>query len=458
MKKSSGRGNSFMKKILITAFSAGFLLMVLELAASRVFAPFFGSSLIVWTAVIGIFMAAMALGYYWGGVMAKKSKYYYIRLAFVVTLLFSAAIPFFAPFVLFVFKYLGVHLGSILSAIVVFGLPAFFLSNISPLLIQQLNRKEKAAGFSAGEVYAVSTVGSIVGTFVAGFILLPYLGVKGTMLFVAAVSLILALTSGGIKPLSGSFAIFFALLSLMTNFWGIPTPYHSVMITEENGIQYMFLDDQAASALNLSNYSESVFTYSSKMKELMIHQDAENIALVGGGGCTQIHHIRDVYPDAKISVVDIDSKLFDICEERFFVPVENVDFIEMDGRLFLEENQGFDIVFVDVYSTRCGPPIHFTTVEFFRILGNSLNRDGIAMMNVVAPSPVENPGLTEKLERTIRTAGFEIIEIYPTPSNESYFLWNYVVLIGNFSDPGFTEGDVFTDDKNDFTNFYVEYC
>lgn len=435
------------RKDMLIATGAGFLMMVLEVTGARLLYPHFGSSMVIWASIIGMFMVVLSCGYYLGGKLSRQSNAaskvsLYLAAGGIITV----SIPFLAPA-------LGVlqipwQLRLLFSAAAI-SLPALGLSVVTPVLVgRSLHAK---AGESAGTVYAVSTAGSIIGTFASAFLLLPYLGAASTAGITGALMLLLAALFDGKKL--GHFLVVscVAVAYLLTPAFGTPTYFYTAQVEDNGGVRYLFLDSWPSSALNLSNHSNPVFDYTKKMKQAMGRvKDAQSIAIIGAGGCTQVHSARELFPDADISVVDIDGKLFDICREKFAVDTDaKTHFFTQDGRKFLEEHSPFDIIVVDAFSSGCHLPSHIASSEFFSTASNSLSVGGVLLANVIVRT---DSGSGTVICNTVRSA-FSSVECEYLGKG----LTNMVISAsgkGQSSD----SGEIITDDRNPIEVSYGFEC
>ena len=197
-----------MVSIYTIAFFTGVAVMGIELSASRLIAPYFGTSLYVWTNVIAVILAALSLGYYLGGRWSERSPQLFTLLkVLIVAGVLLAIIPFIVrpvasvlafDFTLFSSASLMIVLGSFLLTIVLFFLPIMLLGMTSPFLIKLVSLERKDLGNVAGRIFAVSTVGSIIGTFLPALIFIPLVGTKFTILIFAAVIILMGVV--GLAP------------------------------------------------------------------------------------------------------------------------------------------------------------------------------------------------------------------------------------------------------------------
>ncbi len=217
--------------ILLTAFLSGIAVTAMEISASRIVAPFVGSSSVVWTNVIGVVLAALALGYYLGGRLAEKTPNLHVLLTIILcTGFFFLAVPYFAyPVIRGLLAvtpsrspFAQIFLGSALITTALFGLPLVVLGMVSPFLIKlYASSPDSKVGIAAGSISALSTVGSIIGTFLPTLWLIPQYGTRRTILVFACLLIVLALS--GLSSRSPKFACL-GLLVLPT-FFPYPTPF-----------------------------------------------------------------------------------------------------------------------------------------------------------------------------------------------------------------------------------------
>ena len=186
-----------MKKYIleIIVFICGAVVMILELVGSRVLAPYVGTSIIVWTSLIGIILGSLSLGYWWGGKIAdRKPNYKTFSMIIFIPAVYIGLITFLKSIVLEFLQnnIFSIHIGATLATLILFAPPSVLLGMISPYAVRLKIRDLDHSGATVGSLYAISTIGSIVGTFLAGFVLIAYCGSTNILLIL---SLILILTS-----------------------------------------------------------------------------------------------------------------------------------------------------------------------------------------------------------------------------------------------------------------------
>ena len=174
-------------KLEITVFLSGALTMMLELIAARVLSPYVGSSNLIWTTIIGIMLISMSIGYWFGGKMADKNQENDIKILakyLLISAIATSIIPLLEVAFIDALSELSNNLilVAIICATVTFGIPSFFLATVSPIAVKIKNNSMDHIGATSGKICSLSTVGSIFGTFFAGFILIPNLGVRNIIL------------------------------------------------------------------------------------------------------------------------------------------------------------------------------------------------------------------------------------------------------------------------------------
>jgi predicted membrane-bound spermidine synthase len=184
--------------LYLTIFLTGASVMVIELLGTRLIAPFYGTSLYVWSSLIAVTMMALAVGYFVGGRWADRAKC--TGLAFIIALaaLLTLLIPWLTRPILLATDPLGLRLGAFVSALVLFSPSLTLLGMVTPFAIKMATSRLEGIGTSSGSLYAVSTLGSVAGTLVLGFFLFPWVGSRE----------ILVGLSGGLLVLSVAVAVY----------------------------------------------------------------------------------------------------------------------------------------------------------------------------------------------------------------------------------------------------------
>lgn len=397
----------------VAVFVSGVVSMGLEILAGRLVAPEFGSSIYTWGSIIGVFLTALSLGYYLGGRRAShRATHGNLAVLLLNTALYVALVIFAAEAVLASADALpvGARFVSIVPVTLLFGPPTFLLGFISPYAAELSGG---TAGEASGRVYAVGTIGSIVGTFLTTFVLIPTFDVTvvelgfGALLIGTAVWII-----GPQSVLRGpstsdhvvraavitvvlltAFVASSAGLTLSTAVQGntvyeTQTPYQDLRVADSDGVRTLYLDDQPHSAMYLDGSNEHVFEYTRyfHLPFLMAEEPGEidSVLFIGGGGFTGPKRFVADY-DVSVDVVEIDPAVIDTSKRYFGVEESpRLDIHNTDGRQYLQEtNETYDLIVLDAYK-KDQVPFHLTTVEFMRLVSSRLDSDGIVVSNLIS--------------------------------------------------------------------------
>lgn len=396
----------------LIAFATGFALMAHELVASRILAPMVGSSIYVWTSVIGVIIAALSLGYTVGGVVADRR----VRPLDVSWLLLVSSLT-----VLLTLINADATLGTVvvlirdprfqgLVASALLFLPTSFLIGMtSPYLARLRNLSVDTTGTAVASLGAMNSIGGIVGTFCTGFIFFGYIGSRETLLLV---SLVLLATSWLIEPrrqwsrrLAATVVV--AVVAVAPFVVGmhqpvvhIDTPASSYLVANfkynHRTIRSLVTGPGALqSGIYTDGSNELVFAYTRKMAELVAAAPGRSrILILGGGAFTLPQYLAQRYPNSQIDVVEIDPQLVAISRQYFgYRDPVNVRVHAEDARTFLNRNQGkYDIALVDVYNDAI--PFSLTTQEYAEKLRRSVKTDGVVLANIIG---ADNGGCRDML-------------------------------------------------------------
>lgn len=387
------------------AFITGFVLMAYELVASRILAPTIGTSIYVWTSVIGVMIAALAIGYAVGGWLADQRGKQYD----VVWLLLSAALCVLITGVFYVGTLESVtfiahdpRLQGVIAATLLFAPASFIMGTISPYLAKLRINSLHTTGRSVAMLSACNSLGGISGTFSAGFVFFSYLGSRQT-LFLLTMLLIVsswAVTSFriGLRPRIVATIVLtvLALLQLVsTNPKAIiadidtPTSHYQVAKLADHGRPVNVLITGPGgfqSGTYTTGDKDLVFGYTRKLAEVVAAApQKDRIAILGGGAFTLPEYLGHKYPNSRIDVIEIDPKLPQIAKQYFrYQQPGNVHVIAQDARAYLQKTDTkYDIILVDVYND-ASVPFSLATKEYAAKLHHALTSDGIVAANIIA--------------------------------------------------------------------------
>lgn len=437
-------------RILYTGvFVTGFCVMVLELLGTRVVAPYIGSSLYVWTSLIGVIMAFLSLGYYWGGLLSeKKANISLLSLlvlataawVFVITLVKEVFMLWLVQVLIFPYWQ------SIVAAIVLFGVPSFLLGAVSPYAARLAISSVNNSGASVGKLYAISTAGSIAGTFLTGFLFVPMFGhIKTMYMIVSALILVSILFSRKIFWIK---ILFFSVsLIAVVQTWTIvnskaqmfvldkDTAYVRAQIAEfRNGketIRGMFTDSAYSSSIVMGDPTRLVFDYYRYYDLMFWNSNAKNVLMIGGAGMGYPRYALRRYPAMHMTVVEIDPELYSIAKSSMgFEPTPNLSMVFEDGRVFLnKDTHRYDAILFDVFSAYT-MPWYLSTYEAAMRTKNLLSQDGVVIINSIGALDGKNSYVVKSLVSTYKRV-FGNVEVFATKSNADFRVIQNIVIVAS---------------------------
>ena len=392
--------------IEIIVFICGAVVMIFEIVGSRILGPFLGTTIFVWTSLIGVILGSLSLGYWLGGYFADKKP----KIEILSTIIFLSAIS--IIFTTIIHRYFlnqlpnynfDVRLQAVIASVILFSPASIFLGMVSPYAIKLKLKHVNSTGKIAGNLYAISTVDSICGTFLAGFFLIPFFGHQNILFFLSAILLIISIVLFFLTRLNNKagFAILFLLFLFVLKFLilkqnneviDVDTKYNRVLIYNASdyrtgkSAKYMRINNEYSGAMFLDS-DELVFQYL-KYYDLSEHfnPDFRRSLLIGGATYSYPKHYLNKFPEASIDVVEIDPELTQLARKHFQLSDNpRMKIIHEDGRTFLNKyTEKYDVVFVDAFKSQYTLPYQLTTREAVQKIYNVLNNDGIAILNIIS--------------------------------------------------------------------------
>jgi spermidine synthase len=428
----------------VLVFAGGFASIGVELAASRLLAPFFGSSTFIWASLIGSTLAFLSLGYFLGGRLADRRPEAEVLYAVaVVAAVAIGTIPFVGrPLLtgsLQAFRELdaGAFYGSLAGTLLLLAPPVTLLGFISPFAIRLQLSDVASAGKTAGSLYALSTIGSITGSFIPVLVLIPLIGTAATFialslaLLVPAVAGLVAIRARPVALAGALAALAVPALALATPA-GVRPPDRGVLLHEResayNYIQVVDEDGRRSLILNDGHAVHSVYDpdelltggpWDYFMVAPLMVEDAAPAAtmagprdalLIGLAGGTVARELTAAYGPIPITGVEIDPEINDVAREYFALDeLDNVEVIVADGRYALRTSDAaFDLIGVDAYRQPY-IPFQLTSREFFQDVSAHLRPGGVAVVNAGRTST--DFRLVEALASTMRDVFPHVVAI-----------------------------------------------
>lgn len=447
--------------LLFTVFVSGMTTLAAELAAGRLIGNVFGTSNLVWASIIGLILIYLTLGYFLGGKWADKNPtpgaMYRILAwgAFTIGL-----VPYIAGPVLrsaataFEALSVGIMAGSFIAVLILFSVPITLLGAISPFAIRLSVDDTSKSGQVSGQIYAISTLGSFIGTFLPTLVTIPTIGTKLTFFVFGMFLLIVALV--GLARFASQREMFKliwmpALLAIVAalsagqllknsagQIYETESAYNYIQVQEANGFTLLKLNDGQGIH---SIYHPDTLNYGGPWEQFLVGpyfyanrkpQDIKRMAIVGLAAGTASRQATAVYGDIAIDGFELDEKIVEVGEKYFGLNLPNLTVHIGDGRLNLERSPyKYDIIAVDAYRPPYIPP-HMTTQEFFTIIASHLTDDGVLTINV--GSVPGDRRLIDGLATTISTV-FPSIHIMDIPGtlNTMIFATKQPTIRENFS-------------------------
>jgi len=419
-------------------FFTGAITLVVEVVATRILSPYFGNTVFTVSSVIGVVLAALSCGYFYGGRLADRRPQAHVFYALILfsgvgVLMIYGLMLSFLPAVQDKFS---ITTGPLIVSLALFFIPSVLLGTLSPFAIrlQTAASPKEGAGSIAGGIFFWSTLGSIAGSLLSGFVLIPLFGIKAIIL-TAGLSLallgsaLLAASPGlkkkFLKTLFGWLTFCLVLLAVAVR-KEVPLPtalyrhdgvYERVTIYdgEKDGhpARYLMQDRSESGSMYLdSDELSAPYTRYALLYKAFMPQ-AKNALLVGGGAWSVPKALlKDLPPDAHIDVAEIEPSLPELTKKYFKVPDDpRLNSMIVDGRRALQAaDKKYDLIFSDVYFSLYSTPAHFTTTEFFRSAKGKMSNGGLFVANLVGSLTRAQPSFLFSEINTFR-------EVFPN----SYF-------------------------------------
>lgn len=408
--------------LYLTEFFAGMSVMAVELGASRLLAPYFSSSQIVWTIIIGTIMIAMALGNIYGGRKADKDPdpgKLYRRI--LIAALWIAAIPVLGKYIIIGISALLIFavnsnflvIAAFAACMVVFVFPLFLLGTVTPSLAKYTTDSLEDNGKIIGTLGASNTVGSIIGTFVPTFVTIPAVGTAITFLIFAGILLVLSIVyfvspkagetdpdkSNGKRVIAGilifvlcmvfghstSFAFWEKDLTFegesVYNYLQVKETPSSVILSTNVlfGVQSILVKDRALTGMYY-DYAMAA-PYMAGIKEKEAADEKMDILILGMGSGTYATQLSRYFDNIEVEGVEIDERITELAHKYFELPSET-KVTTYDGRAYLSAiDSTYDVIMVDAYQD-ITIPFQMSSTEFFTMVKEHLNPGGVMVVNM----------------------------------------------------------------------------
>lgn len=432
---------------LLLSFIEGACVMAAELLGAKMMAPFYGTSLYVWSAVMAITLGGLATGYFFGGIIAgKKNNEKNLYTILIFAAVFTMFMPITAQLAFVLFGKIQLLVSVSMSAVILLFPPVFLMGMVSPLITSLLSTCFNNSGRAAGTVYAVSTVGGILSTFLFGFYVIPEFGLKSPALFCGLfLSLIPIYMLAKQKNILPFFIIALFAWQYNQNKSTINTNnpvkllYYSEGLLGQIIVLDMPVDIYLADSTRKNQYSrwmyvnrisqtmydanadtakgqEQYFTYVHKISQYLtpIKHKGKKVLLLGLGGGVVAKHLYEC--GFEVDACELDYRIYHVARSYFGLN-EKVSVITDDARHYINTcEKKYDVVIFDTFKGE-ETPSYLITKESLTAIKNLLNDNGLLFLNSFGYIE-DNYGLGNKsIFKTLNHVGFQV-EVLPTEENE----------------------------------------
>ena len=451
--------------LYLTEFFAGMSVMAVELGASRLLAPYFSSSQIVWTIIIGTIMIAMALGNIYGGRRADKDPdpgRLYARI--LIAALWIAAIPVAGKYIILGISAVLVFtvnsnflvIAAFAACMVVFVFPLFLLGTVTPSLAKYTTDSLEDNGRIIGTLGAFNTIGSIIGTFVPTFVTIPAVGTSITFLIFAGILLLLSIlyfvspgegegtsSRGGKKVIAGILIFILCVIfghSTSFAFWEDnltfegESVYNYLQVKEDDrsvilstnvlfGVQSIYMKEDTLTGMYYDYALAAPFMSGVRDKEKM--GEKTKVLILGMGSGTYATQLERYFDCVDIKGVEIDERITDLAHRYFELP-QSLEVTTYDGRAYLAAiDDKYDVIMVDAYQD-ITIPFQMSSEEFFTMVKEHLAPGGVMVVNMNMysedPQDLEAGSINTYLADTIASVFENVVTVdVPYATNRELF-------------------------------------
>lgn len=423
--------------------------MACELIGAKMLAPYFGTSLYVWAAALGLTLGGLMTGYFLGGIISKRFSDN-VKLLFWVLILAGCTLfimPFTSKWIMDLTLHLSLQVGAMLSLLVFMFPPLVFMGMVSPIIINILTEEAKLAGNRAGNVYAISTLGGILVTFLMGFYIIPTFGIRqpamvgGIVLsFLPAVSLLRAKKSLGLLTwlvLLGFGAIAWSKNTTSENGWRILFHSEGIMgqikvidfepftSQPERTFRGLVVNNTLQTVLELKQPDKNFWHYTEVLTKLTQHfPKGSKVLVCGMGGGTLVKRL--VQSGYDVEAIEIDGRLEMLAKKYFDLP-EDVPVVLDDARHFIKTTpKKYDVIIYDAFRGESAPE-HVLTMESLADTRDNLLPNGCLLINFYGYWESDRGEIGRSVYKTLCHAGFDA-EVLATPGKEddrNLIFWSF---------------------------------
>jgi len=434
-----------------TIFMSSAILLVLEIVAGRLIAPYVGVSIYSWTSIIGVILAGLSLGNWFGGRWADRGgEETGVGIVLILAAIFSIASLLVLTLVAPVLQgsQLDLISASFIYVLTMFFVPAMLLGIVTPMLTTLALRLDARIGHIVGRMHALAALGSILGTFITGYWLVQYFGTRLVISGSAVCLLLLAvpfLRKLRLKQAAILLVVGVGTLATTQVRNGFANPcqwesnYFCLRVVDASSYEYgtarALILDHLMHGINHKKRPDLLISpYLHAMDEIVrVYFNAEQDSrlryfFAGGGAYTQPRAVKAMYPQAHITVAELDPQVTATAKQALYLNTDNMQIIHHDARRVLQATpQPYDIVVTDVYHD-ISVPYHMVTQEFAQAVKRKLGAEGLYLMNVLDIFP--DARLVKSLMKTLQTE-FNHVDVWLEDTPEAMTRVTYVISAQN---------------------------
>lgn len=434
--------------MFVTVFICGAGVMCLEMLGFRMLPPYFGSSIYMTGSLISIFLLALSFGYYLGGrISDKKPSARVLGLIIALSGLVILIVAYLYRPLCQVIASWGLHVrwGSLLASTILFVIPATLLGMVSPFAIKLSTLALGDVGKTAGNLYAISTVGSVVGTLATSFYLIALFRLH---IIIIGLGILLILLGLALLPLRPRILLLLFLLAPVAHSYWLVDPstfriletkeslYHYILIGEDKDWRVMQFNRTIQSGISKKDNITSIAPYTDGFHlGLVFVPNARKVLFVGCGGATGPRQFHKLYPNIQIDIVEIDPDVVKMAKKYFYLNEDEKLKVHIDdGRVYLNRTrEKYDIIIMDAYFAEA-IPFHLTTKEFMEIAKKHLNPGGVLICNVIGSVSGEKSRYPRSQFKTLKRV-FKNVYVFPVvfedekPTNYNKDISRNIILI-----------------------------
>ncbi len=417
--------------LYVIVFVSGGAVLALEILGTRILGPFYGVSLFLWSALITVTLVALSLGYALGGRIADKGATT-LRLNYILAGagLWTLLTPLLKQPVLFLTEPFGLRFAVLVAAFLLFAPSLTLLGMVSPFAIRIRAQSLSVVGRTAGDLYAISTMGSVVAALLTGFFLIPTMGVNRLTMMIGIALLLLSavgllkekevvknrLTAIVLLAMAAG-AIYFASVSHAQKENGLvavrQSSYAELRVVDMGGLRHLIIDGGVHTIVDANTW-KSFFPYTHIVDlSQMFFSEPGRLLLIGLGGGTIVKNFSKA--GWQVDVVEIDPAVVTLAKAHFGLSPSEGNVYTVDGRQFLmRHNQRYEVIVMDAFGSS-SIPFHLVTEESFGLISSRLREQGVFVMNIESRGWYDP--LVNSLAATLRQH-FQNVVVLPAFSSE----------------------------------------